>query len=150
MIKQFIRLIVVGLAIFGMYLLLPAAISVANAVDIEKRSNVSVKANVTILRGCSGGSYRRSRSVRNYLNKCQKRTRTRLRSVRSRTSSILQASQPRLRNSFAISRKSNIRPGYVRLLRRNVTSNRVRRDIYNPYQWTNYFNNKRKAEAELK
>lgn len=118
----------------------------AYAVDIEKVSNISVKANVTILRGCSGGSYRRSRSVRNYLNKCQKRTRTRLRSVRSRTSSILQSSQPRFRASV---RTTVTKSGYVPLLKRNVTSQRLRRPLYDYQRWTKYFQDKRKAEKAL-
>lgn len=90
----------------------------ANAVANKAVVRESRPAVMTIIRGCDNG-YSRSRSVRNWQNKCKKKQQARLRSTRSRKSRIL--TKPVLR----ISRKATptlvapsiVRPSHIPPLR---------------------------------
>lgn len=83
-------------------LILLALITVlpAHAVGIKQVTRQSVPAKMTIISGCeNNGVIRRSMAQKNWVAKCKKRQRTRLRNTRARKSQILNNNTPRLRSS---------------------------------------------------
>jgi len=110
----------------------------AHAIGIKQVQRESRPAKMTVISHCeNNGMYSRSRSVRNWRNKCLQRKKARLRSTRSRRSQIL--SKPRLRISRSI-RRTTYKPRTQKTERlskavRSQYRRPVRRTFghYNPY-----------------
>lgn len=118
------------------------------AVGIKGVTQESVPAKVTVITGCqNNGTYSRSRSIRNWLKKCEIRQKTRLRSTRNRRSRIIQREKPRFRSSRSdIYKKSTYTPV---LNRKRTTTRRSHRNTYNYKRWINYMVEKRRKAKLL-